>query len=553
MRVAAAVAAFLAGATALEPTKVKVAQTCSSASTWSVNYPATVNPDTPRLNVTVSTASLAAAGALTFKSHGSLGLPNHPLGVFKFSADGPACGVQTAYVKDGVLGKLTMRFPACGKAVNGAMTFEIGVDIWTVLPDVPSVVGTGYQADFSLLAGDKEVLCLKLDMSQPAKTGAEKSQDKCQMAETEIPPYPPLPAFDIPTVTVNLDDPPEKRWKAIVEPRKEAVKVLIEHVLDAFGGAGLENSTVLKLLIAAAADRNLKRMPADFAGEIHGIARATGINVGLIWVMNMMYEVIGLCTSIVAQKEDGTIYHGRNLDFGIFMGTNGTTHNWEMTERLRDILINVQVMKGGKILYNSTTYAGFVGLLSANKGGAFSITVNTRFDSAFDKGLIGWLLGKNNDCQFLTFETRLAMEGKATYTDALAALTSYKPMGPGYIIIGGAAPGEGAVVTVGFGQSKPVDVWKLSDEMKNGSYYILQTNYDRTGPPPGFDDRRYPGENCMDQVTQKGLTYKSLWAVLSSNPTKNALTTFTTLMSPTTGHFEAFKQKCIPGPHCVPF
>ena len=36
--------------------------------------------------------------------------------------------------------------------------------------------------------------------------------------------------------------------------------------------------------------------------------------------MNIFYEVFTVCTSILAQAGDGTLYHGRNLDFGLFMG-----------------------------------------------------------------------------------------------------------------------------------------------------------------------------------------------------------------------------------------
>ncbi len=70
---------------------------------------------------------------------------------------------------------------------------------------------------------------------------------------------------------------------------------------------------------------------------------------------NARYEVIGACTSFVLQSNDGQIWHGRNLDFGLFMGTDAETHTWLLTEKLRAILINVQFTRGGSVLYNSTT------------------------------------------------------------------------------------------------------------------------------------------------------------------------------------------------------
>lgn len=36
---------------------------------------------------------------------------------------------------------------------------------------------------------------------------------------------------------------------------------------------------------------------------------------------NVFYEVFSVCTSIVAQTENGTLMHARSLDFGLLMGS----------------------------------------------------------------------------------------------------------------------------------------------------------------------------------------------------------------------------------------
>ena len=69
----------------------------------------------------------------------------------------------------------------------------------------------------------------------------------------------------------------------------------------------------------------------------------------------------------------------------------------------------------------------------------------------------------------------------------------------------------------------------------------------------GFDDRRYPAENCLDALGPKKLTPAELWKVMSATPTRNAMTTFTQILLPKTGHFESYKQNCVPGPTCAPF
>ena len=66
-------------------------------------------------------------------------------------------------------------------------------------------------------------------------------------------------------------------------------------------------------------------------------------------------------------------------------------------------------------------------------------------------------------------------------------MRDYRPLGPAYIIIAGAQRGEGAVISKAFNATaeaahepmKNVDVWPLQEALEAGSFYILQTNYDR--------------------------------------------------------------------------
>lgn len=61
-------------------------------------------------------------------------------------------------------------------------------------------------------------------------------------------------------------------------------------------------------------------LPGPYGDEIRGIARASGLPLGDIVFYNIFYEIFTVCTSIVAQDAQGHVYHGRNLDFGLFLG-----------------------------------------------------------------------------------------------------------------------------------------------------------------------------------------------------------------------------------------
>lgn len=49
----------------------------------------------------------------------------------------------------------------------------------------------------------------------------------------------------------------------------------------------------------------------DFTGELTSLSKATGVSLGEVVLLNLIYEVEAGCTSIVAEGTDGTIYHAR--------------------------------------------------------------------------------------------------------------------------------------------------------------------------------------------------------------------------------------------------
>ena len=85
---------------------------------------------------------------------------------------------------------------------------------------------------------------------------------------------------------------------------------------------------------------------------------------GLI-VGNYLYDMIAYCTSIVARREDGTVIHGRNMDFFF-------------EEYLRKLTYTARFVKNGELLYYSTHFASQTGVYTGFKPHAFSISINFR-------------------------------------------------------------------------------------------------------------------------------------------------------------------------------
>ncbi len=105
-------------------------------------------------------------------------------------------------------------------------------------------------------------------------------------------------------------------------------------------------------------------LPSPYNEEIIGIANATGINLGEIVLYNIFYEIFTLCTSIVGEDANGNMLHGRNLDFGLFLGWDIKNDTWKLSEMLRPLIINIEHLKGGVVHYKTVSFVGFVGLIT---------------------------------------------------------------------------------------------------------------------------------------------------------------------------------------------
>uniref|UniRef100_K1RLU6 Acid ceramidase n=1 Tax=Magallana gigas TaxID=29159 RepID=K1RLU6_MAGGI len=325
-----------------------------------------------------------------------------------------------------------------------------------------------------------------------------------------------------------------------------SIKKLLVSFID-FAKAWSENATgkVVDFLINEGGKID-DTLPQPYADEMRGLAEATGIPLGEIVLYNIFYELFTVCTSIVAEDPSGKLFHVRNLDFGLFLGWDVKTKTWEITDALRPTVVNLDFQKGGKTVFKSVNFAGYIGILTAVKPGMFTLTMNERFN--MDGGYIGvleWILGIRTG-KWMGFLTRETMEKAGSYQEAVALLSQTEMLAPAYFIVGGNKSGEGCVITRS--REKAIDVWRM-DQANN--WYILETNYDHWENPLFLDDRRTPAHKCMQKTTSKNVSIKGLFNVLSSKPVLNKLTTYSALMQVNSGHLESWLQYC-PDP-CQPF
>lgn len=281
-------------------------------------------------------------------------------------------------------------------------------------------------------------------------------------------------------------------------------------------------------------------MPAPYGDEIRGIAAAAKLTHIDAFICNIIYEISGACTAIIAQDSEGHIIHGHNLDTAA--NWNFTSGQWDIAEKLRAITSKVHFVKDGKVLFNATTYIGYAGVFEGMKTGSFSTSLNTRFDTKLYGALINWITGRDRKGVFGALLVRDVLAENATYDEAVHRLNSTQLVGPGYLTVAGVSAGQGAIMSRGAKAS--YGFWTLDDELAKGKNYMVQTNWDHWLPDPIFDRRRVPCEHCMDQLQRNNTGFEQLFQVLSAKPTRNKMTCHSAIFSAREGRMEAYQQYC---------
>ena len=311
-----------------------------------------------------------------------------------------------------------------------------------------------------------------------------------------------------PTFTIDLDKPPESRWDEVTKVYGAQIYSFRDKMIKLF-----KIPKEMLALMESQAPALLAYIPSEYAGEIVGIAHSTGISVTEMVLINILYDITAACTSIVAQTTDNKILHARNLDYSL-------------PDDLRNITIIVNAVRNNRIVYTGVTYAGMVGLATGQKPNSFTISLNQRNKGFRIENLYEILF--NREAHFVTFEIRTMLERNGTdFSSAVRQFETVVLMAPCYIILGGVAGGEGAVITRG--REAELDIRFL--DTSKGIWFVLETNYDWWDAPPSDDNRREPAVNSMIATGRSNITLDSLYDVLSVSPVCNHGTTYTALMS----------------------
>ena len=258
-------------------------------------------------------------------------------------------------------------------------------------------------------------------------------------------------------------------------------------------------------------------------------------NHGKMFSMKSLKEAYGLeddgpgmCTSVVVENEDGTIYHGRNLD-------------WNIPASLREMIADVDYQRNNKTVFTGTTVVGFVGVFNGMKSGVFSASIDARGKGG--KILTNFLQALLHKSKTPSQHLRAVLSdpGSDSYENAVSMLASGHLIDENYYIVGGTTSGEGCVVSRG--RNKAVDIWRMNTTNPTTGWWRLETNYDHWNPTPKADDRRTPGNANVLKMGKGGIGEDGsglFKMVITQWPTFNHHTDYTGIYSADKGLYRSY-------------
>ncbi|GMS90722.1 hypothetical protein PENTCL1PPCAC_12897, partial [Pristionchus entomophagus] len=346
--------------------------------------------------------------------------------------------------------------------------------------------------------------------------------------------YDPKKAEQVRWYDIDLDAPASGRFVQIAKDYTDSMNALIQVVKDLIVPV---YPNAVEFIDDIFGEMH-KMLDQPYRDEIQGIADASGIPLGQIVMYNLIYEIIAGCTSVVAADENGSLFHARNLDFGLWIGWNPIGHEWELSRALSNNIVNIRWLRGGKVLYKSNNFAGFVGVYNGVKQGKFALTANARGGS--DHPVMHWFAGETPNAKWMTWLARETMENDNTYAEAKEHLMSTELLSNVYYILSGTKPDEACVISRGHEKTE----YLTEITSRKDPWFLLQTNYEQDGWVWWIDDRQMPGENCMRKLGKKNVGFQGMYNVLSSRTSLNKLTAYTVLMRTDTADLETYLQNC---------
>jgi len=327
----------------------------------------------------------------------------------------------------------------------------------------------------------------------------------------------------VPEFTVDLDVDAGERWREVALHYKWALPAMMDN-FKAFLEENLESGDMARWETAINAS-----VTPEISQELDGVLKYTDspkLTRRILILRQAMYELQFYrgCSGMLAAMENGTVVHGRNMDYILRFVIDGKVYN------LRDVTFDVTFVRGNVPIMTSVHWPGQLGIHTAMRFGGWTFEQNTRYLGNDRKAnLAAGLLGSVP----LTLFARKQMETIKEFRPAVDAFQKANFMAPSYFIIAGTGEWEGAVLTISREGGEDGCSKRVNSE---DDWLLLQTNDDWCGMP--FDYRRHAAKAALPNRLNgsRSVSTSTILDFMTRAPLMNYATVFTWVAVPATGY-----------------
>lgn len=202
-------------------------------------------------------------------------------------------------------------------------------------------------------------------------------------------------------------------------------------------------------------------VPRELALEIRGIAKGVpSVTPAELFLLNMAYEIMSACTSIVALGPHGETYLGRNLDL-------------DFVDYVRKLNIRIIYKRGSVELAECAAVAGCLGSFTCVKKGEFAVSLNNRPGNGTVWSYIKTAVNALSARWSTTWMVREVVLQARNYDELVGLLQTSKTITASFLIVAGHR--AGAVITRG--ADGAVDTVTLNETTTD--WFLVQCNVDR--------------------------------------------------------------------------
>lgn len=332
----------------------------------------------------------------------------------------------------------------------------------------------------------------------------------------------------VPTLYVNLDDPPKKRFAQVATRYKKQLPAMMISWADQIA-ANVNVSMMAEWLQY----HNLAQEQLDELQGIVEVVNHSDVTMDRLILWQLMYELHHptFCSGLLAAENDGTVIHGRNMDYTFFFKAKDEVLNWP------DVTYETVWLKGGRPLFTTTGWPGHIGASTGMRFNGWTVEQNTRKVSNFtnEQNLAQAKLGGLGHNMVL----RKMLESIPSFEFAVIALYTANVMAPQYFIMSGTGPYQGAVITRDRGVEHKPDtppVVRLSQSHK--LWHVVQTNDDMNRAPA--DLRRPIANGLLEMHKQREVNPEFVLSNMRTPPLFNLATVFTWIAKVQSGEHYTF-------------